>query len=657
MTIEADEMPLASSRALRRGMRITLYVLLVDLALVVMTGGVSLIGPVSTIGFAARSFLALGLVAFEGFRRNERFYAYLALLLLLLPILHFRGFRLRGDGLWYYSYAHSVALDGDIDLLNQYRRLGIDHQSGSQPVRETGRGRFAFPVGAPLSWVPFIWLGHVSAWWSNVHGIDTAYDGFSDPYLHTVALGNLILGWLGLLVLDRFLRHWFEPAVAFLTTVGIGLGSFLGWYLTYHSIYTHALTFLLVALFLMLWNAGPKSLRDFAVMGLVLGAAGCVRWQNGVFGLLLAPIFLAQLSRRKLLPGIVFGAAAIATLLPQFVSWKIIFDKFYIGVPLGPDFMRWGDPFLTETLFSSRHGLFSWSPLLLLAVFGLPGFVRRHPRTGLPLAALLLLLTYVNSSVSDWWAGGSFGSRRFDSVLPILALGLATSLDVAIDLVKRYPRAVVATMIALVVAGNGLLMEQYRKGRVPPDGTISWEAAVEDGLEDIFDGVGYPFSFPMNWIFAARYDRPKTQYDILVGKYLFHSMLNLGGVIDLGPSDPAFIGNGWSGLKDWEELEREVRHAEGPRSGIFVPTDRAETLRIYIECSAPPGVEPAPVEVWLNGARVGGFFPSARMEEHALTVDAGYWRRINLLELVPAIPVEGTPFLAVDKLRFERVAP
>ena len=200
-------MPLASSRALRRGMRITLYVLLVDLALVVMTGGVSLIGPVSTIGFAARSFLALALVAFEGFRRSERFYAYLALLLLLLPILHFRGFRLRGDGLWYYSYAHSVALDGDIDLLNQYRRLGIDHERGSQPVRETGRGRFTFPVGAPLSWVPFIWLGHVSAWWSNVHGIDTAYDGFSDPYLHTVALGNLLWGWLGLLVLDRFLRH------------------------------------------------------------------------------------------------------------------------------------------------------------------------------------------------------------------------------------------------------------------------------------------------------------------------------------------------------------------------------------------------------------------------------------------------------------------
>ena len=633
------------------------YLALFDLAVVVMTGGISLIGPVTPVGFAARMLIALGLVAFEGFRRNERFYAYVGLLLLLLPLLHFRGFRLRGDGLWYYSYAHSVAFDGDIDLLNQYQRLGIDHGRGSQPVRETGRARFTFPVGAPLSWVPFIWLGHVSAWWSNVHGISVAYDGISDPYLHTVALGNLFLGWLGLLVLDRFVRHWFEPGVAYLTTVGIGLGSFLGWYITYHSIYTHALTFLLIALFLKLWIDGPQTSRDYAAAGLVLGAAACVRWQNGVFGVLLAPSLLAHLGRKKLLPVLVFGAAAFAMIAPQFLSWKIIFDRFYIGVPLGVDYMRWGDPFFTETLFSSRHGLFAWSPILLLAVFGLPGFARRHPRTGLPLIGLLLLLTYVNSSVSDWWAGGSFGARRFDSVLPVFALGLATSLAFAIDRVRRYPRAVVAASLVLVVAGNGLLMEQYRKGRIPPDDTISWQAAAEAGLEDIFDGIGYPFSFPMNWLFAIRYDRPKTQYDILVGKYLFHSMLNLEGLIDLGPSDPAFIGNGWSGLEDWEELEREVRHAEGPRAGIFVPTDRSEPLRVYIECAAPAGYEPAPVEVWLNGARVGGLFPRATMEEHMLVVDAGYWQRINLLELVPGVPTEGEPFLAVDKLRFERVVP
>ena len=55
---------------------------------------------------------------------------------------------------------------------------------------------------------------------------------------------------------------------------------------------------------------------------------------------------------------------------------KAIFDRFYIGVPLGADYVRWDDPFLSEILFSSRHGLFSWSPILLAAAIGFAGFIR-----------------------------------------------------------------------------------------------------------------------------------------------------------------------------------------------------------------------------------------------------------------------------------------
>lgn len=629
-----------------------------------MTGGVSILGQVEGWGFVIRLGLALALVVANGIRDGDparrRLYGYIALLLLLLPLLHFRGYRLRGDGLWYYSYAHSVAFDGDIDLGNQYRRLGIDHYRGSQRVPETGMPRYTFPVGAPLAWVPFVWLGHAATWLANVHGDEKPYDGWADPYLHTVALGNLLIGWLGLLVLDRFLQRWFPRETAALTTLAIGLGSFLGWYLTYHAIYTHALTFLLIGLFLNRWANGPDTIREFTILGLLLGAAACVRWQNAVFGILLAGTFLRRLGRktwteRAAIPA--FALAAGLAILPQLVSWKLIFDRFYLGVPLGVGYVRWGDPFVTETLFSSRHGLFSWSPILLVAALGLPGFVRRNPRTGLPLTGLLLLLTYVNSSVSDWWAGGSFGARRFDSVLPVLALGLATAVGFAVELTRRRPRAVVAAMLSVFIVANGLLMEQLRKGRIPVDETISWQAAAEGGLEDLFDAIGYPFSFPMNWLFALRYDRPYTQYDILVGKYLFHSMHNLGGIIDLGMTDPPFIGNGWSGLQDWDGREREVRHARAPRAGVFVPTDRAEPLRFAIECATPEGQEPVPVEVWLNGSRLGGFYPGEEMVEHVFIADERWWRRINLLELVAPDAPPGTPFLAVDRLRFERLEP
>jgi hypothetical protein len=648
-----------------KAVRLALALSFLDLAAVVLSGGFSFLGEVSVRGFAVRLSIAGLLLALDFFLRprprSAAVHGYVALLLLLLPLLHFRGYRLRGDGLWYYSLAHSLAFDRDVDLGNQYRRLGIETMSGSRPVRETSLPRFTFPVGAPIVWVPFLPLGHLGAALRSAHGLETPYDGFSDPYFHAVALGNLLIGWTGLLVLDRILRRWFPPWIAFLAVTGTALGSFLAWYLAYHAIYTHALTFLLATVFVKSWIDGSTSLRSYAALGFVLGLAVLVRWQNAVLVLLPAWSFVRDLRERKsslaLTSGAAFAVAASVAILPQVLIWKIIFDRFYVGVPLGADYMRWDDPFLSEILFSSRHGLFAWSPLLLVSAIGFFGFLRREPRIGLPLAVVGLVVWYVNSVVADWWGGGSFGGRRFDSILPVLALGLGTAISWAYGIVERHPRWVVGAAVAVAILSNGLLMEQYRKGRLPPDDTISWETAAEGKLEDLFDAVGYPFSFPMNWLFALRYDRPKTQYDVLVGKYLFHRMLSLEGVIDLGVHDPPFIGNGWTGLRDWKDRARELRLAEGARAGIFVPIYRPEPLRVFILCAVPEGELPVPVEVRLNGSRLGAFVPGADMAEQAFTAEASYWRRINLIEFVPAEPAPASPYLAVDRLRFERLEP
>jgi hypothetical protein len=648
-----------------KAVRLLLALSFLDLAVVVLSGGFSFLGEVSVRAFAVRLSIALLLLALDFFLqprpRPGAVHGYVALLLLLLPLLHFRGYRLRGDGLWYYSLAHSLAFDRDVDLGNQYQRLGIETMSGSQPVRETGLPRFTYPVGAPILWVPFLPVGHLGAALRNAHGLETPYDGFSDPYFHAVALGNLLIGWIGLLVLDRMLRRWFPPWIAFSAGAGTALGSFLAWYLAYHAIYTHALTFLLATVFVKLWVDGATSVRAYAALGLVLGLAVLVRWQNGVLLLLPAWSLVRSLRERKLPFALASGAAhagaAFVAILPQVLIWKTIFDRLYVGVPLGPDYMRWGDPFLSEILFSSRHGLFSWSPLLLVSVIGFFGFWRREPRIGLPLAVLGLAVWYVNSVVADWWGGGSFGGRRFDSILPILALGLGAAISWAHRMVERHPRCVVGAGLTFAILSNGLLMEQYRKGRLPSDDTISWQTAAEGKLEDLFDAVGYPFSFPMNWLFALRYDRPKTQYDILVGKYLFHRMLSLQGVIDLGVHDPPFIGNGWTGLRDWKDRSREVRLAEGARAGIFVPIYRPEPLRMFILCAVPEGKLPVAVEVLLNGSRLGAFVPGADMAEQAFTAEASHWRRINLIEFVPAESGTVSPYVAVDRLRFERLEP
>ncbi len=645
----------------QHGLSAMLVVLTADLALVVVSGGWSVSGRVSPTGFALRAILLFALVVWRFRSSGEEDWpvrsGYVALLLVLVALLHFNGFRLRGDGLWLYPYARSLAFDGDLDLTNEYQRLGIDQYRGSQIVPETGLARNTFPVGVGLLWVPFVRFGTLGVWMREMNGVDTPADGYTDPYLHSVALGSLLLGWAGLLVLHGILRRWFDPGVAFAAVSGVALGSFFLFYLSYHSIYTHTPTFLFMCLLLDRWllSRGDR-LRDFALMGLLVGLAYLVRWQSAVWMLLPAWQWLTALGKQRarflIFAALATGSAFLLGVIPQLVAWHTIFGQWWIGVPLGADYMLWGEPFFTETLFASRHGLFSWSPLLLFATLGFTAFVWRRPRVGLPLAVLALVLFYVNSAVADWWGGGSFGARRFDSTLPMFALGLASFLAAARDFVARRPMVAVGAALAVFFLWNFLLVEQYRRGRIPADDTMSWERTATLMMEDAFDAVGYPFSFPQNWLFARRYDRPKTQYDLLVGKYLFHRQNNLEGVIDIGRNDPPFIGNGWTGVRPWKDGANDVRLAVGERAGVLVPLARPLTLRVLVEAALPEGAAPEPVDVFLNGERLGTFVPGEALEEHAFAADAALFERINLLELAPRRPTSA-PYLAVNRVRFE----
>jgi hypothetical protein len=198
-------------------------------------------------------------------------------------------------------------------------------------------------------------------------------------------------------------------------------------------------------------------------------------------------------------------------------------------------------------------------------------------------------------------------------------------------------------------------MQQYRQGRLPPDDTISFEAVARGMLDDGFDALGYPFSFPSNWAFALEYGRPKTQHDLLLGKYLFHLQNNLGGVIEIGDQDAPFLGNGWSGLQDWGGRPRAVRLATQPEAFVLVPTDRARELRVIVACASAPGAPPGLAEVWLNGQLLGAVPLGAELAERTLLAPAAAWQRINTLSFRSGGGAAGA-WLALDRVRFEALA-
>ena len=105
-------------------------------------------------------------------------------------------------------------------------------------------------------------------------------------------------------------------------------------------------------------------------------------------------------------------------------------------------------------------------------------------------------------------------------------------------------------------------------------------------------------------------------------------------MIEIGRDDPPFIGNGWSGVRDWPDSAEEVRVAEDSPAGILVPLAVPRPLRVLIEAAVPQGVSPRPLEVRLNGKRLGTLLPSAELLPYEFTAGADLWERINLIELV-----------------------
>jgi hypothetical protein len=151
----------------------------------------------------------------------------------------------------------------------------------------------------------------------------------------------------------------------------------------------------------------------------------------------------------------VLAGAALA-FAPQSFVWQRLYGH-PLTIPQGSAFMKWGAPALWQVLVSDNHGLFSWTPVLLLSVAGLVPLVRRDARVGVPAAAFLLASWYVNASVVDWWGGEAFGARRFVACFPVFVLGAA----MLFERWRDRPPVLVTTVLAFV-ALNGLLLLQYQ---------------------------------------------------------------------------------------------------------------------------------------------------------------------------------------------------
>ena len=506
------------------------------------------------------------------------------------------GARLQSDGFYYFAHLRSLWFDGDQDLTNDYRLLGLGDKDHLFTPTVTGAAQSAWTIGPAIVWSPFFAVGDRVASMLHASGRDVAVDGTSYPYRQSVCVAGLCWGLAGLffcyLLAARFTaRSWAAFAMVLVAT-----GSFLLWYLVKEPTMTHAPSMAAVAVFTWAWAStrGERPRWQWAALGLLAGFMSTIRWQNAIFALLPAIEWLVTLgppasarTRRELLDhaanGMLFTIAAVVGFVPQMLVWKAIYGHWLAVSPIGPQ-IRWWHPRVADVLWSARNGLFATSPVLYVGALGLLLCWRRDRLFAGAALATFGAMVYFNASIQDWWGSAAFGGRRFDGTLPLLVVGTAVAAESTAAFVARAPQVAVALAGMGLVIWNLTFMDAALDGFVRIDEPIEFTPLASRQVGTIVRLVGHPFSWPANLWFAWRTGLAPSDYDLVWGLRFLSDPAQPYGRVDLGPTDAMWLGDGWH---DPERLPDGTTFRWARESATLrLVLDHAATLRVQVRARA-----------------------------------------------------------------------
>ena len=307
-----------------------------------------------------------------------------------------------------------------------------------------------------------------------------------------MALGTALCGFLGIWFSFLLAKKYCGEKWAFVAALGIWFASSLPVYMYFNPSWAHAHSAFVVALFLWYWDRtrADRSTTQWLILGAIAGLMMDVYYISGV--LLIVPLLesldgywhrlkAGEIGRAKQLfvSNVVFVMAILVTFLPTLITKKIIYGGYFnFGYT---EHWFWKSPALLKVCFSAEHGLFSWTPILLLSVAGL-FLLRRYDRDlAFFLTGGFLFYLYAIGCYENWAGISSFGNRFFISLTPLFVLGLASFFGwIASKWRERQATTFAWSVTALFVLWNMGLIFQWGTHLIPSRGPISWREAAHN---------------------------------------------------------------------------------------------------------------------------------------------------------------------------------
>ena len=388
------------------------------------------------------------------------------------------GFKttIRGDGVGYYAYLPALVASRTFDMaptFNRFLAAGTPvYPENLQHHLANGLTANYKPVGAALLALPFYGLTHL---------VMLALPGTQDPvlgeeYQLSFTLASLFYLSIALLLIYRLVRELFGSWPAALAVAAVVFATPLVVYTLFEPAYYHTFAlFTITAYAVLVYRThGRRRMSQWFAAG-ILGGLATIIHVNEVLFLALIPLESAWLIARghwssRLIGGYAaFAGGALLAGLPQLVTDQVIYGRWLPAAAPNITF-DFTHPHLLELLASTHNGWLSWSPIVAIAVLGLPLVVRRLGWFAGALIVIGLGELVLNAALSDWWGGVGFGARRLTDQSLLLALGLG---GVFAWLSARLRSRVPATVAGVFMAWNAVLVAQFYYV-LPTGATPSW---------------------------------------------------------------------------------------------------------------------------------------------------------------------------------------
>ncbi len=371
-----------------------------------------------------------------------------------------------GDSWGYYLYLPALFIHGDLDNLKtsletrksyhpgyyttDVNPLGVDE------VHHVGNGKQVnkYTCGIAIIETPLFFIAHGIA---KITGRKA--DGYSWIYIYMMTLSSPLFVLWSLLYLRRFLLNFFKEHITAIILLILGLGTNLYYFSVHNNAMSHSYLFGLYCFLLYHTYRYHQTgrTRNAVPIGLVAGLITLIRPTEiicllipilyGIDSLKAAKEKWAFIMRHKKSNVLAIGTYILMG-VPQLIYWKYTAGEF-LYYSYGEEGFDFAHPQIIKGIFGYRNGWLAYTPLMYLALAGIPLLFLKNKRDFLlPVLTFLPLHIWVTYSWWCWYYVNGFGSRPMVQSYALLSIPLGWFL---VLLFKRHWSAVLAVVISCLL--------------------------------------------------------------------------------------------------------------------------------------------------------------------------------------------------------------